>query len=164
MPSRISTILACALLAGCSAMDASESGTVMLRGKIDPAMADKVEASLATGQRQFIIDSPGGYVLPAARMAKAIMLANATVTARGQCRSACSMVLMAAAEKRVTPGTIVSLHDSAVVPAYATFLALRGVPADIIAAHAGAINDRPLSQAELARMGLYPETKGQWHR
>lgn len=159
----LTTILFACVLSACSTVE--PGAPVVLRGKIDPAMADKVEAAIAAGHRDFIIDSPGGYVLSAARIAKSIAKARAAVTASGQCRSACAPILMAAAERNVTPGTVVSLHDSARLPGYALMLEGFGVPRDIIAAHAGDINDRPLSVAELARMGLlYPSTGRQWHR
>jgi len=65
-----------------------------------------------------------------------------------------TLSLLAAAALSATPGTVVSLHDAARVPGYAIMLQGFGVPADIVAAHAGDINDRPLSVAELARMGV----------
>lgn len=166
MPTKAITTILCALVtAACSAPEAD--GPVMLRGRIDPAMANRVDVAIAAGRREFVIDSPGGYVLSAVRIAKSIAQAKASVTARGECRSACAPVLMAAMERRVEPGTVVSLHDSARLPGYALMLEGFGVPRDIIAKHAGDINDRPLSQAELARMGLmgklYPATGGRWH-
>lgn len=82
--------LACTL-AGCAS--ARDSDTVELRGKVDTHMADTVRAGIASGHRDFTINSSnGGFVFAAMNISKAIRDARGSLTVNGKCYSACSMI------------------------------------------------------------------------
>jgi hypothetical protein len=153
-------LLAAIMLAGlssCSALDQPAPERLLLRGNVDMAMVDKARAAASAGTRHFIIDSRGGYLIPAMALGAVIHRSRASVTARGECLSACVLVLMSAADRRVAPGTAVAFHDSAdpaVSRVAAEYLSLQGVPSRLIADYVGTVNVRPLSALALTSMGV----------
>lgn len=154
MPGRIPIILACALLAGCSAMDASEPGTVLLRGKIDRAMVEKANRAIEAGHRHFTIESDGGFLIASMALGSVLKNSGSSLTAHGRCLSGCALVL-AAVPSQIEPGTAVAFHDAGSAEGnrlQAMWLAGHGVAPD---AAVGRYNLKPLSVADSARLGIH---------
>ncbi|MBI3677321.1 MAG: ATP-dependent Clp protease proteolytic subunit [Proteobacteria bacterium] len=63
---------------------------------------------------RLIIDSNGGFVGPALKLAQAVKAKKLEVVAVGQCASGCAMVLAAGADRFTTPTTLIGLHSSSV--------------------------------------------------
>ncbi len=133
----LTTLLCVSALSACTAIDRAEPGTVLLRGKIDAAMADRVRQEIAAGQRHFTIDSDGGFVGPALQMRLMVSESASTVVASRRCISACVYVLMGSPNRQAEPGTVVAFHD---------WSSKLGAPVNV--------NAKPLTRAEMTQLGI----------
>ena len=82
-------LLAAIMLAGlssCSALDQPEPERLLLRGNVDMAMVHKARAAASAGTRHFIIDSRGGYLIPAMALPLMLVHVGCNILLRGQCR------------------------------------------------------------------------------
>ena len=91
---------------GQAAMSVSEDGhRLELRGWLAPGDAARVQQAMAAAPalRVLEIDSPGGRFQEALQLAGALRGQGWTVRVRGSCRDACTLVLMAGAERQLLP-------------------------------------------------------------
>lgn len=124
--------LACTL-AGCA------SNPAELRGKVDTHMADKVRSGIASGLRDFTVNSSnGGLLASALSISGALKTVGGTLTVNGVCYSACANL---AAAMHATPGPNadvqshsshlkVGLQDGPDTAEAANLLAIAGYPRD----------------------------------
>lgn len=154
MARTIFTTILFACVAACSAAEQPSGGT-LLRGNVDMAMVDKARAAVLAGERQFRIDSRGGYLIQAMAIGQLMHAHGASITVDHECMSACVLVLQSAAERHAAPGAKIGFHDSAdptVRKVAAEYLAMQGTPPDLIAGYVGTVNVRPLSTRDVARL------------
>lgn len=85
--------------------------TFVIEGDISPELAACVEAGIADTTREVVLNSPGGLIVEAARIADRLAGRGLTVRVRGHCASACATMLMPMARRIVVePGALVMLH------------------------------------------------------
>jgi hypothetical protein len=113
--------IAVALAAWASAAGAAQKGScqrvaegvLLLRGPTDEAMLQCLRASAGPGLRTLVVNSIGGSVIPAIRMAELIEPLDLELVVRGNCNSSCANYLLPVARRvRLEPGATVLLHGS----------------------------------------------------
>jgi hypothetical protein len=153
MPKAFLTTILCAFaISACATPPGGD--TVHLRGKINSAMVEKAERAVEAGHRQFTIESDGGFLIASMALGSVLKNSGSTLTARGRCLSGCALVLVAVSERYAEDGTAVAFHDAGTAEGnrlQAMWLARHGVSSD---AAVGRYNFKPLSVADLARLGV----------
>ena len=98
------------LIAGCAQVE-RHGQTITLQGAITDGTAQELSAVLRPGDT-VVLDSDGGYVAPAARMALAIYQAGAKTRIERECASACTLLWYAGRQREATPSARLGLHRS----------------------------------------------------
>lgn len=91
-----------------------EDGRALLTGRIEPGDAARIADQIAaTPARDILLHSPGGSVIDALDIGRALRAAGKTtqVRERDVCLSACPYILAAGTERRVAEGGRVGLHQ-----------------------------------------------------
>jgi hypothetical protein len=87
--------------------------SVIIRGMLREGSADQTEKILnaAAGARLVVLDSPGGRVLEAERLARIIQRRNLDTYVEGVCASACTLVFLAGKDRASTPNARIGFHQ-----------------------------------------------------
>lgn len=124
-----------------------KGNSINISGSIGPGFADELASVLRTEDvGQIEINSRGGLILEALRSARIIEARNLTVVARGECDSACIIVLMAGQHREADYDMLLGFHAPSKIiggaedyemrqerRAAKAYLVRRGVPARLVA-------------------------------
>lgn len=94
---------------------ADGGSTIKASGIINPgdqARLAKVLSGAGTKSAELVIDSPGGFIVPAADMADAIHARGMRVVVHGECASSCFVLLLAGRTRAAVAGSQVGVHSA----------------------------------------------------
>jgi hypothetical protein len=132
-------------------------GEIILTGALSDDSADAAIVGL-TGPRPVLrLDSHGGLIEPAMRLARLVRERGVTVIVEGECRSACLFVLAASPKAAMAPGTAITFHQVQPIADY-TSDAMRARHARYVEEVAGYYREFGVPERAIARM----ERDGVW--
>ena len=110
-------LLLAVLASSCSASKkpavAVAERAVYLSGRIDQSMAEQFSRIDLASQNEIVLESRGGDVDAAFRIAEKISASGKTLRIKGECMSACASILLPSALRRkVEPGALIALHGT----------------------------------------------------
>ena len=147
------------LIAGCTYVS-HDTNAVRVTGYIDKDTYAEVDRLLDNHHTTVVLDSDGGLLAPAARMAGLINASGADTRAENQCASACVLAFSAGRHRSIAPDARIGVHRSDAGPlvdqAMGDLMTTFGAPKSIVQAMLATPNRSVhwLSNEELDQWGV----------